>query len=474
MEVHVSLDGHRDLSGQIYRQVRAAILDGRLRPGDPLPPTRELARRLAVARNTVGVAYDRLASEGYLDSRVGAGTFVRAVGRTPGAATTASALRPRPVWAGISPWPGPIDAELTSVAYDLRVGLPDARLFPYQTWRRLVARESRPSAALARGSGRPEGHGGLRAAIARHIGLSRGVRAGADDVVVTNGIQQALDLICRVMTEPGDVVAVEEPGYPPARMLFRSLGAKVVGVPVDAEGLCVDTLPDRARVVYVTPSHQFPLGMPMSLRRRMALVAWAERHGAVVIEDDYDSEFRYGGRPVDPLQSVDRAGHVIYVGSFSKVMLPSLRIGFLVAPAPLRDALRAAKYVTDWSTALPTQAALARFIDDGLLARHIRRMRQEYAARHELLTAALAGAYADRVEVVPSSAGLHVTAYATGDLAEPARLAELAARARASGVALYTLPEVAMCGSVRPGLVFGYGAIAAPDIGPALRRLFGD
>ncbi|MES4907864.1 MULTISPECIES: PLP-dependent aminotransferase family protein [unclassified Streptomyces] len=467
MEVHVSLDGHRDLSGQIYRQIRAAILDGRLRPDDPLPPTREMARRLAVARNTVGVAYDRLASEGYLEGRVGAGTFVRAVGRTPGAATTTgSALAPRPVWDGVvAPWLGPADAELTSVAYDLRVGLPDARLFPYQTWRRLVARELRPSAGMARGSGHPAGHGGLRAAIARHIGLSRAVRACADDVVVTNGIQQALDLICRVMIEPGDGVAVEDPGYPPARMLFRSLGATVVDVPVDAEGLCVNALPDHVRVVYVTPSHQFPLGMPMSLRRRMALVEWAERHGAVVIEDDYDSEFRYGGRAIDPLQSVDRSGHVIYVGSFSKVMLPSLRLGFLVAPAPLREALRAAKYVTDWSTSFPTQAALARFIDDGLLARHIRRMRQEYAARHQLITTTLAQGFADRLEVIPSSAGLHVTAYATDDPAE------LATRARASGVALYTLAEVAMSPSVRPGLVFGYGAIAAPDIGPALRRL---
>lgn len=465
MEVHVSLDGHRDLSGQIYRQVRAAILDGRLRPGDALPPTRELARRLAVARNTVGVAYDRLASEGYLESRVGAGTFVRAVGRTPGAASTPSVLRPRPVWDGVSLWRARADDEPAYVAYDLRVGLPDARLFPYQTWRRLVARELRPSASAARGLGHPAGHGGLRAAIARHIGLSRAVRASADDVVVTNGIQQALDLICRVMVGPGDGVAVEDPGYPPARMLFRSLGATVVEVPVDAEGLCVDALPDGVRVVYVTPSHQFPLGMPMSLRRRMALVEWAGRHGAVVIEDDYDSEFRFGGRPIDPLQSVDRAGHVIYVGSFSKVMLPSLRLGFLVAPAPLRDALRAAKYVTDWSTSLPTQAALARFIDDGLLARHIRRMRQEYAARHERITTALTQDFPARLDVVPSSAGLHVTAYATGDLAE------LVGRARASGVALHTLSEVAMSPSVRPGLVFGYGAIAAPDIGPALRRL---
>ncbi|MFD5271669.1 PLP-dependent aminotransferase family protein [Streptomyces sp. NPDC058335] len=244
----------------------------------------------------------------------------------------------------MSPWAAPETTGPTTAARDFRVGLPDARLFPYDAWRPLIARELRPSAAGAVGYGDPAGHAGLPAALARHIGLSRGVRTGPDDVLVTTGTQQALDLIGRVMLEPGDRVAVEEPGYPPARLAFLAQGAEVTGIPVDAEGLLVDAIPPDTRAVYVTPAHQFPLGMPMSLRRRTALLRWARRHGAAVIEDDYDSEFRFGGRPVETLQSLDRDGHVIYVGSFSKVMLPSLRVGFLVAPAPLRTALRTAKY----------------------------------------------------------------------------------------------------------------------------------
>ncbi|MET9764924.1 PLP-dependent aminotransferase family protein [Streptomyces sp. NPDC006372] len=476
--MHVRLDGKRDLSGQIYRQLRAAIHDGLLRPGDPLPPTRELSRRLAVARNTVGVAYERLVAEGYADSKVGSGTHVRATGLPPrGAATatdaTGSGLRPRALWAGLSPWASPETTGATTAAHDFRVGLPDARLFPYDTWRPLISREMRHSATGAVGYGDPAGHAGLRAALARHLGLSRGVRTRPDDVLVTTGTQQALDLIGRVLLEPGDRVAVEEPGYPPARLPFLAQGAEVTGVPVDAEGLLVDAIPPGTRAVYVTPAHQFPLGMPMSLRRRTALLRWARRHGAAVIEDDYDSEFRFGGRPVETLQSLDRDGHVIYVGSLSKVMLPALRVGYLVAPATLRSALRTAKYAADWHTAVPTQAALARFVDDGLLARHIRRMQHTYAARHQAVTGVLTGHFADLAELVPSAAGLHVTAFTRGRLTDPGALADRAGRARASGVAVYTLAEVAANRSTRPGFVFGYGSINAPDVEPGLFRVLG-
>ncbi|MFF9041755.1 PLP-dependent aminotransferase family protein [Streptomyces sp. NPDC014892] len=479
MDVHVRLDGQRDLSGQIYRQLRTAIHDGLLRPGDRLPPTRELGRRLEVARNTVGVAYERLVAEGYADSRVGSGTYVRTTGLPMGGTATAtdttthSGLRPRALWAGLSPWAAPETSGPTTAAHDFRVGLPDARLFPYDAWRPLIARELRFSAAGTVGYGDPAGHAGLRAALARHIGLSRGVRTGPDDVLVTTGTQQALDLIGRVLLDPGDRVAVEEPGYPPARLPFLAQGAEVTGVPVDAEGLLVDAIPPDTRAVYVTPAHQFPLGMAMSLRRRAALLQWARRHGAAVIEDDYDSEFRFGGRPVETLQSLDRDGHVIYVGSFSKVMLPSLRVGFLVAPAPLRAALRTAKYTVDWHTAVPTQAALARFVDDGLLARHVRRMQHTYATRHRAITKALTDHFADLTTLVPSAAGLHVTAFTRGHLTEPDALADLAVRARASGVAVYTLAEVAANRSACPGFVFGYGSISAPDIEPGLHRVLG-
>ncbi|MDA0634979.1 PLP-dependent aminotransferase family protein [Nonomuraea sp. MCN248] len=451
MDVHVSLTGRGDLAAQIYRQLLDAILDGRLRSGERLPPTRELAHRLRVSRNTVAVAYDRLVADGFLIGRAGAGTFVSGE-PVRGRAAPKGVVRPRPVWSTIpepAPRPGP-------VPYDFRAGVPDRRLFPIATWRRLVAGELRRAPA---GYGDPSGHEGLREAIARHLGVSRSVRASAADVLITSGAQQALDLVGRVLIEPGACVAVEEPGYPPARELFRSLGARVIGVPVDGEGLDVTAIPDAARLVYVTPSHQFPLGTPMSLARRATLLAWAERRQAVVIEDDYDSEFRFGDRPLEPLQSLDRAGRVVYVGSFSKTLLPMLRLGFLIAPASLGPALRAAKRLADWHGELPTQAALARFIDEGLLARHIRKATRVYAARHAMIADALARD--DRLRPVPSAAGLHLCA----------RLAPgLSVRER-DGLRVERLE--AYCGETpaQLGLVIGYGAIHEEAVPAGLRLL---
>jgi GntR family transcriptional regulator/MocR family aminotransferase len=474
MDLHVSLAGRGDLTARIYRQLRDAIMDGRLRPGERLPPTRELARRLDVSRNTIAVAYERLTAEGFLAGRVGAGTFVSAapVGSAAvGAARRAApagGVRPRAVWRSMPAPPEPA----TAAAYDLRVGVPDRNLFPFQTWRRLVAAELRPSATGPAGYGEPAGHAGLRAAIARHIGVSRSVRAAVDDVLVTQGAQQALDLIGRVLIEPGACVAVEEPGYPPARQVFTALGARVLGVPVDAEGLDVSRLPAAATVVYVTPSHQFPLGTAMSLARRAALLAWAERHRAVIVEDDYDSEFRFSDRPLEPLQNLDRGGRVVYVGTFSKTLLPTLRLGFLVAPASLREALRHAKRLTDWHGELTMQAALARFIDEGQLARHVRRATKEYALRRELVLAGLERYLADRLEPVPSAAGLHLCARPVS-AAAAVDLDRAAARARAAGVAVQTLSGFTgtpLIGAPA-GLVLGYGAIRPDRILPGLRRL---
>jgi GntR family transcriptional regulator/MocR family aminotransferase len=464
VDLHVSLVGRRDLAGQIYRQLRAAILDGRLRAGDALPPTRELARRLSISRNTVGVAYDRLAAEGFLTSRVGAGTFVRETGSAARGAPAASPLRPRDVWDGVSAWPG----RMPGIRWDFRAGLPDVTLFPYEAWRRIMAGVLRPSALGDPASaGDPAGLPALRDAIARHAGVSRSVRAAGSDIVVTAGVQQALDLIVRVLLEPGDVVAVEDPGYPPVRMLLAAAGMRVRGVPVDAEGLRVDALPGDARAVYVTPSHQFPLGMPMSLPRRRALLGWARRRDVVIVEDDYDTEFRYGGRPVEPLQSLDEDGRVLYTGTFSKVMRPVLRLGFLVAPPALHHAFRMARYVSSWHAELPAQAALARFIDEGLLARHVRRSRREYRARHERVAELVDGLMGDRLTLVPSEAGLHLSA----TLPDGADDAAIAARALDAGIGLFALSEFAVSGPPVPGLVFGYGAAPPPAIDAGLRRL---
>ncbi|MEV0644835.1 PLP-dependent aminotransferase family protein [Phytomonospora sp. NPDC050363] len=455
MDFHVSL-AEGDLTAGIYRRFREAIVEGRMRPGERLPSTRELAKRLSVARNTVAVAYERLTAEGFCTARVGAGTYVTYA--APGEpATGGTAPTPRPQWR-TEPAPDPRRFD-----YDFQIGVPDPALFPYETWRRLVSRELRPSAAPAPGYASAAGHPGLREAVARHIGLARAVLADPEDVLITQGAQQALDLACRVLVEPGDTVAVEDPGYPPARDLFAALGAKVARVPVDDEGIEVERIPRGTRLVYVTPSHQFPLGMPMSLARRRALLDWAERHDGVIVEDDYDSEFRYSDRPLEPLFSLGGGrGRVLYVGSFSKVLSPLLRVGFLVAPSALRGPLRTARRLSGWHGEWWTQAALARFVDEGQLGRHVRKATRVYAARRARLVDGLAGM--DGLTVVPGPAGLHVCVRGDFDGAAVAgRAARLGVRVR----------EVKRYGGTRDGLVLGFGVIGEERIGEGLRRLGG-
>jgi GntR family transcriptional regulator/MocR family aminotransferase len=462
MAVHITL-GARGLAADVYTQLRTAILDGRLRTGEALPATRSLARELGVSRNTVLHAYQRLIAEGFLDGKVGAGTFVCAPARLTRRAPS-GALAPRAVWRSlIAPAPSP-----TPVSHDFSLGSPDPALFPWDDWRRLVARELRGRRRTA-GYPPPDGDPGLRAAIARHIGLSRAVRAGADDVLVSHGAQQALDLIARVLIEPGATVAVEEPGYPPAREAFTAHGARVVPVRVDAEGIVVERIPIHTKLVYVTPSHQFPLGTAMSLARRLALLAWAERHGAAIVEDDYDSELRFDGRPLEPLQSLDRAGRVLYVGTFSKVLLPTLRLGFVVAPPSLMPALHAAKRLADSHGALEPQRALRAFLDDGLFARHLRRVLRDYRERHAVLTAALAAQLADRLTPLPAAAGLHVAAWLTDRRADDTAIA---AAARAAGVAVEPLSAY-FARTARPGLALGFGLVRARHIDAGIRALAG-
>jgi len=475
VDLHIGLAGTADLAGQIYRQVRESVLDGRLRPGEALPPSRELAVRLRVSRNTVVSAYDRLVAEGFLTTRIGAGTFVSTLqvsGRPAGSAPPdreqgagEGQLRPRSLWDDIV-IPGDMSA---ARRYDFRVGAPDARLFPYATWRRLLSRQLRATAVGVGMPCEPAGHWGLRVALSRHLKVSRGVDTTADDVVVTSGIQQALDVIGRVLLEPGACAAIEEPGYFVPWLAWRLLGARVVGVPVDQEGLVVDALPDDARLVYVTASHQFPTGVAMSLRRRMALLAWAQRHDAAIVEDDYDSEFRYTDQTLEPLHSLDTHGRVLYVGSFSKILLPTLRVGFLVAPPSLRPALHVAKFVADWHTSLPTQAALAEFVDQGALGRHLRRVRGQYRLRHDRIAAALAGPLAPWLELIPSAAGLHVGAYFRR--APGTDLDAFRASTAAADVEVFDFSQVSGLGPSRPGLVFGYGAIPVDRVDEGLRRV---
>jgi GntR family transcriptional regulator / MocR family aminotransferase len=462
--------GSRALLRELHRQLRAAILDGRLQPGLRLPATRALAAALGVSRNTAVAAYDLLLSEGYLVGRPGAGTYVADLRReaTARKASAGERLVKPPLAA---PWRRPpvVLSSRADAAHrvDFRLGIPDAALFPFHIWRRLSARAlgaaSKAPAAYAEPEGRPE----LRAAIARHISFARAVAGRAEDIVVTAGAQQAFDLMARILVTPGrTVVAVEDPGYPPMRAAFAAAGAVLHGVPVDDEGLLVDRLPARTRVISVTPSHQFPLGAAMSQPRRAALLDAARRRGAVIIEDDYDGEFRLGGRPLDALQTLDRAEAVFYVGTFSKSLFPALRLGYVVAPPWARAALLAAKQLADWHCPVPAQDTLAAFVAEGHLARHVRKMRKVHGERRAILLRAIAQYCGDRLAPIPAVAGMHLAAR----LAAPLDAHAVAAKAAEAGIGLEALDRYALATSIQ-GLAFGFGAVHTDQIAPAIQRL---
>jgi len=484
MDIFLDPESGRSLTGQLYEQLRRAITEGRLLPGDQLVPSRQLAAELSVSRHTVTTAYGRLVAEGYAEGHAGGGSVVASASPAPpmaagaraptgagastgagaGASTgagAATALRPSPRFAGWSPYfrPPPYGCR-----FDLRPGLPDPSLFPAAMWRRRV---TAAVAAEHREYGDPAGRIRLRRAIAGWVARSRSVAAAEDTVVVTSGTQHAIDLVARVLLEPGDCVAVEDPGYVPVRRLFGALGAKVVGVPLDDQGLVVDLLPPSARIVYVTPSHQYPLGMTMSMPRRRALLRWAERHDAAVIEDDYDTEFRYVDRPLEPLQALDANGRVVYVGSFSKTFSPSVRLGFAAVPKPLAGPVAALRQLIDWHPPIAMQTALAGFIDDGLLDKHIRRNRRVYAERHHILTEALSGSLAEHLTPRAAHAGLHVAAVLRRGLRENDVL-QAAAR---HGIVVSGLSDCFHTAPAESGLLIGFGAVSTTGLPTALRML---
>jgi len=457
--------GSRRRLQALHEQLRAAILDGRLHAGLRLPSTRALASACGVSRGTAVATYDRLLGEGYLVARLGAGTFVAAGLARPAPRPAARSPDPRlaQAWRRTAP-PG---APPARPRYDFRIGVPDGASFPFDLWRKLLGRATRAAARSGPADAAAAGRAALRDGIASHVSFTRAVAARAEDVVVTTGAQQAFDLLARILVTPGrTVVALEDPGYPPLRAAFRAAGARLVPVPVDAEGLVVDRVPRGAAVVCVTPSHQFPLGTAMSIERRTALLALAQARGAVLIEDDYDAEFRFGGRPLDALQTLDRSGSVFYVGTFSKSLSPLLRTGFVVAPPWARDALIAAKRTADGENPALAQEALALLIAEGHLARHVRRMRRVYERRRALLLAGLARDFGGALEPVAAVAGLHLAAW----LPAGTDADRLAARARDQGVGVLALSPF-YAGRARPGLLFGYGATDEATIAAGLARL---
>jgi GntR family transcriptional regulator/MocR family aminotransferase len=468
VELHVPLAGPGDPDtrvARIYQALREAVVDGRLAAGDRVPASRDLARQLAVARGTVTAAYDRLTAEGFLESRPGSGTYVGDVSLgepTPTRRARRGAVQPLPLW---DPVPMPITPRDRRL-HDLAIGLPDPDLFPLEVWRRLVSAQLRRS-RLEEATYGGRGSFRLQREVARFLGLSRSVVCAPDDVVVTAGAQQAIDLVCRVLVAPRAVIAMEDPGYFAVRRLFETHRAAVTGVPVDDEGLVVEALPPDARVVYVTPSHQFPTGVQMSMARRVALLRWALEHDAVVVEDDYDSEYRYAQQPVEPLQSLDREGRVVYVGTFSKSLLPALRTGFLVPPRSLLPALREAKQVTSWEGDLTTQGALAAFLAEGHHAAHVRRATRVYRARRDVVLDGLAD-LDDVLRVVPSVAGLHVAARFVDEGVDDRAVVRRAAQ---RGVRVEALSDHHRDQQARPGLAIGFAGVSVETLPDAMRRL---
>jgi GntR family transcriptional regulator/MocR family aminotransferase len=470
LELDLQLAGRGSRLASLHAALRDAIASGRLAPGLRLPSSRELAARLGVSRNTAVAAYELLASEGWLESRGAGGSFVAELPRAAVQVSDRASVAP---WADSrwlrgegGSWPAPLVSG-PPPAYHFKTGMPDMASFPFDVLRRL---HTRAVQAASREPARyPDAQGlrALRDAIAGHVSSSRAVACTAEDVVITAGAQQALDLIARVLVTPGrTVAAIENPGYPPQRAALQAAGALLAPVPVDAEGLTVAALPDDARIVCVTPSHQSPLGMAMSLARRRDLLNWAAVRQAVVVEDDYDGEFRFTSRPLDALKTLDRDGRVFYVGTLSKTMLPALRLGYVVTPAWARDALLAAKHAAGFGTPTLTQAAIADFIAEGHLLRHVRRMRGEYAERRHVLEQMLKRHLGDAVHIFPAIAGLHLAVALPGVDTD-----ELTRRAWAAGVGVEPLSRYWLGGDGGPGLVLGYGAITAERIPEAVKRL---
>ncbi|MCP5370645.1 MAG: PLP-dependent aminotransferase family protein [Hyphomicrobiales bacterium] len=456
---------------QLQDGLRRAVLEGRLAAGARLPSTRTLAADLGVSRNTVVAAYEQLVAEGYLEGMTGSGTRVSAA--LPDAFLDAGA--PEPAAAHGDGGLAAVQAEAApGRAVPFAPGMPALDAFPHDLWRRLANRVWRRADPALFGYGEPAGLWPLRQAVAAYLSSARGVRCGPGQVIVVSGSQQALDLSVRLLLRPGAAVLFEDPGYLGARGVFDQAAAELVPVPVDAQGMDVAAglaaRPDAA-MAYVTPSCQYPLGGVLSLERRLELLDWARRRGAWIVEDDYNSEYRYAGRPLPALQGLDEAGRVIYMGSFSKVLFPALRLGYLVLPPDLVARFRVARRLTDGAAPALTQAALAEFMAQGHFGAHLRRMRKLYLERRDTLTAALAASGLPLDWTVPES-GMHLVARLAAGRDDKA----LSGAAAGAGIAAPPLSVHYAAPPRRGGLLLGFAGFAPAALAAAvagLRRLPG-
>jgi len=451
----------------LYGSLRAAILHGQLRPGARLPSTRELAAQHGLSRGTIVNAFAQLTSEGYLDGTIGSGTHVSAVlpddllqvGER--ASTREAGRRTRRRLSAYGKRLLPSDGLAATAGRAFRANVPSVEQFPTVLWAQLAARRLRRASATQLLGYGPTGYPPLCAAIADYLASSRGVSCKPEQVIIVSGVREALDVVARLVLNPGDPVCMEEPGYPGTARLFRAIGARVAAVPVDGEGMELrPSLLRGARLIYVTPAHQYPLGMAMSLPRRLALLAWARRTGALVFEDDYDSEYRYAGRPIPALQGLDRGEQVVFAGSFSKVLFPSLRLGYLVVPADLIEHVAAARLLTHRHPPMLEQMVVCDFITEGHFARHLRRMRQLYSERLSVLMEQVRRQLAGLLEISPIEAGLQTIGWLARGISGEA----VAEAARARDVEVVPLRRFYRGAMAHDGLQLGFAAVPAREI----------
>ncbi|GGA47421.1 PLP-dependent aminotransferase family protein [Dyella nitratireducens] len=466
----LELDGRGPLYDQLTRALKASILDGRIPAGTQLPPTRELAQELEISRTTVLAAYEQLRAEGFIDGRVGSGSFVSHLQARPLQHHVQTNIPPPSRYAqrarAVRNWD--IPRLHRGLRYDLLYGYPQINPALNNAWGRELAR----AAAYTRlNAVEVAGLSTLRQQTCDYLARRRGVQAEPEDVVIVSGTQQAIDLTARVLINEGDHVVLEEPHYFLAHQALVAHGAELVAVRTDQHGLVCDELPTQPpRLIYVTPSHHFPSGAVLSMQRRLDLLNYAERHQCWILEDDYDGEFRYDAHPLAALRSLDERDRVIYVGTFSKVLFGGLRLAYMVLPSALRLDFLSAKYLSDMACPVIEQAALAHFMEDGGFERHLRLGRKELKARREALVAGLNEYAGDRVTITDTPAGMHLVVWLRGY--DTARSEALIAYAHEHGLGLYPINPLYLHEPQRQGLLLGYCGLSVNELREAM-QLFG-
>ncbi|OWV74149.1 DNA-binding protein [Rhizobium sp. N122] len=469
-----AIDRTADVGRQLAQALRSAISRAELRPGERLPSTRTLAASLKIARGTVVGVFDQLTAEGYLEARVGAGTSVASalVDATPPLPPAQAA----PPGADAFDLPSPA-TRLISIARALTphppipfaIAVPAAGIAPDDNWRRLGNRVRASKQAAPASYQNPMGLHELRVAIADHVRRARAVHCEPEQVIVTSGTQQGLYLAGRVLLSRDDPVWTEDPAYPGLTAVLDDLGARTHRIPVDAQGMNVERgleLCPQARAAFVTPSHQYPVGMPLSMARRNALIAWADQNRAWIVEDDYDSELRYAGHPFPSMQGL-RPSRVIYLGTFSKVLFPSLRLGYVIAPAALTEAFAGARAILDRHSPTAEQHVLAAYMREGYFEAHIRRIRGLYAERRAILLSSLERALPEGCRIQPSDQGMHILLW----LPEGTDDVQLAAQALSAGLAVRAISPMYATRPARPGLMLGFGGFLPDRLQAAVGEL---